>query len=331
MQNKNGGFDLFFCAYGVVLQYKAKGRWGMRADYWSNVVRYLLYLHEKHGYQIIIKDFIGFLAKETEISHSIGRFISHDNPYCMNLKKNTCLWNRCQAGNHYLQRACKEKGHWFVGSCYCGMAEFVFPVFYKEHVIAAICIGGFPYDEAKNERRCSRVLERFGISAETASFRKDYLIIGKPDYQEMTAYSGIIADYLTLYYSQLLDYGIVREDETYPADATRLYVLSSSIAYIQQNYDQDIHSRDIAQFCRCSISYISHVFMKTMKLSVSGYITQVRLTNAKRLLLEGKESVSGIAIKCGFSDPNYFSYCFHHVEGLTPLQFRNQIQRKGMS
>ena len=60
----------------------------------------------------------------------------------------------------------------------------------------------------------------------------------------------------------------------------------------------------------------TQLFRKTKALlgqSVSDYIQEVRLTEAKRLLLENNLSISEIAYKVGYTSPSYFS---------TPSKFR---------
>lgn len=297
-------------------------------NFWSNTVNYIHYLIQIKGYPIVIKDFVGFLAKESDIANSIGLFISHDNPYCMKIKTNEHFWEKCQEGNVLLQKACEKKRHWFVGSAYCGITEFVFPVLYKEHAISAICIGGFDMDRKKNARRCEWTVKAAGLPETLCRERENLFHISHPDFNEMAVCSGILADYLALYYAQLLALGIVKGQEVYQADSMRLYVLSNSIAFIRRNYLLDIHTDDIASFCRCSKSYLSHLFKSGMKMSISDYINFVRLTAAKRLLAGTQKTICAIATECGFDDPNYFSFCFHREEGMTPTAFRSSIKKE---
>ena len=50
-------------------------------------------------------------------------------------------------------------------------------------------------------------------------------------------------------------------------------------------------------------------------------IKEYRLTKAKLLLHTGQFSVSEVAYKTGFSDPGYFSRCFHEQYGISPAEY----------
>ena len=66
-------------------------------------------------------------------------------------------------------------------------------------------------------------------------------------------------------------------------------------------------------------------------MSTSGFIRNVRLKAACRLMEEQKENirVSELAYATGFSDPKYFSVCFKKEFGVSPTEyFEQNIQRK---
>ena len=52
------------------------------------------------------------------------------------------------------------------------------------------------------------------------------------------------------------------------------------------------------------------------------YVTEVRIDEAKRLLLGTSKTVSEIASLVGYQDPSYFTKVFKKVEGRTPTEFR---------
>ena len=52
------------------------------------------------------------------------------------------------------------------------------------------------------------------------------------------------------------------------------------------------------------------------------FIRFVRLTKAKKMLINTHEQISSIAYDTGFSDPDYFSRVFRKEFGLSPSEFR---------
>ena len=69
---------------------------------------------------------------------------------------------------------------------------------------------------------------------------------------------------------------------------------------------------------------VTRVFKEQFGLSVTSYLTQLRITQAKRLLRFTDKSVENVAQECGLNDANYFSRLFKKVEGTTPGEYRRQ-------
>ena len=53
------------------------------------------------------------------------------------------------------------------------------------------------------------------------------------------------------------------------------------------------------------------------------YLNKVRITEAKRRLLNTTLPVKQIALDCGFTDPLYFSRLFSRNEKISPKKFRS--------
>ena len=100
-----------------------------------------------------------------------------------------------------------------------------------------------------------------------------------------------------------------------------LYLLNNIDHFIHTHYSSDIHVQDIADYCKCSRSYISHIFKKNMNRSIPVYINEVRISQAKRMLLH-ENSITKVCEACGFSNPSYFSSVFGKCVGMSPSQYR---------
>ena len=63
-------------------------------------------------------------------------------------------------------------------------------------------------------------------------------------------------------------------------------------------------------------------------LSPTRLMTKTRIATASRLLRETDNSVSEIAVACGFYDHSAFTRAFRHATGVTPSQFRAQCAHR---
>lgn len=92
--------------------------------------------------------------------------------------------------------------------------------------------------------------------------------------------------------------------------------------YISANYAERISTEDIAAAVGYSPNYLSRKFKESVGIGVHEYIVFIRLQNAANELLSTKDKITDIALRCGFSDSNYFKDAFKKKYGLTPRAYR---------
>ena len=71
--------------------------------------------------------------------------------------------------------------------------------------------------------------------------------------------------------------------------------------------------------------YLCHTFKKKVGCSIINYLTDLKITEAKRLLRESELTVLEISDKLGFESPSYFSRCFKNRVGHSPQSFRKML------
>lgn len=97
------------------------------------------------------------------------------------------------------------------------------------------------------------------------------------------------------------------------------------IKYMDQNLTPELISETLSM----SPLYLGRLFKKQTTQSIANYINDVRLANAKELLLGTEESIKDIVTLCGYSNSNYFFTLFKKTNGLTPSDFRKNHQIRG--
>lgn len=110
--------------------------------------------------------------------------------------------------------------------------------------------------------------------------------------------------------------------EPTPTDSTS-YDILKAVPYITENY-AGVTEKDVADHCKISYSYFSHLFKKFFGCSFSKYLTITRLEAAKRRLLVTNDSITTIAHEVGFSSSSHFISAFKQNFNTTPLAFRKQ-------
>lgn len=95
--------------------------------------------------------------------------------------------------------------------------------------------------------------------------------------------------------------------------------------YIIENYNSISSIDDIAASCYLNKSYMCRLFKKETGMTVFEYLNQIKIQNACEMMKTNKDSITDIAMKCGFSSASYFSYTFKELMACTPSDFRKRI------
>lgn len=104
-----------------------------------------------------------------------------------------------------------------------------------------------------------------------------------------------------------------------------------AVAFMKKNYhDKDISLRKVAAEVSLSHYYFSHIFKDELKITFIEYLTKVRIEVSMKLLKNRNLSVNQIAYAVGYQDPNYFSKVFKRHMKTSPIEYRNNILKKGM-
>lgn len=95
-----------------------------------------------------------------------------------------------------------------------------------------------------------------------------------------------------------------------------------ALAYIDMNYRQDIKLSEAAAEATMAVNYFSTMFKLLTGRSFVEYVTELRLQEALRLLIETNGSMEEIADRAGFNHMTHFYRVFKKKTGLTPSQYR---------
>ena len=121
-------------------------------------------------------------------------------------------------------------------------------------------------------------------------------------------------------------YGISRHLEKTSIVLTGMVALKAPVAFIRENYARKISMHELAEVAHLSVSALERRFKKFLSKTPQQYITEVRLENARRLLVETTLPISVVADESGISDPSYFSRIFHKEFSVLPSEFRDSYQ-----
>ncbi|SCC42208.1 MULTISPECIES: response regulator transcription factor [Priestia] len=94
------------------------------------------------------------------------------------------------------------------------------------------------------------------------------------------------------------------------------------VAYVEDYYMEDISLQKLSKMFFLTREHISRKFKKETGMTLSKYVTNLRVRQAKQWLLETAETIHSISLMLGYQDEKYFSKLFKKVVGLTPFEYR---------
>ena len=103
---------------------------------------------------------------------------------------------------------------------------------------------------------------------------------------------------------------------------------SKVIPYIKENITNPFTITDLAKHAALNPQYMMRLFKKTTGKSIVEYVTVYKMERAKELLKKSQWTNEIIAEKVGYVSSNYFIKLFKKQYGITPREYRKQLEGK---
>lgn len=104
-------------------------------------------------------------------------------------------------------------------------------------------------------------------------------------------------------------------------------IMRTVLQYVDEHYCEDITRNDLTDLVYVSPDYLSRTFKKETGRSLAQYMLEKRVEKAKKLL-QSDMSVKNVALQTGYSNFSYFSKVFRDMEGMSPMEYREQIRKE---
>jgi len=101
--------------------------------------------------------------------------------------------------------------------------------------------------------------------------------------------------------------------------------IENFLGLIDENCSKNLPINYYAQQLNISSTYLNRLVNEVYDKSVSDFINERIILEAKRVIRFSTKSVKEISYELGFEDPSYFSRFFKKHANLTPVEFRNEI------
>lgn len=145
-------------------------------------------------------------------------------------------------------------------------------------------------------------------------------IISLPDYESKRAEAGRSLSGLIAYIEYIL-YQIRRIVDSIKENST---VVEKIKGWLDQNYRNTVERRDLEYLVYLSGDYVTKLFKKVCGMTITDYIINLRLGEAKALLRSTDLSINEVAARVGYDNYAYFSRLFRKRVGCSPKDYRSR-------
>jgi AraC-like DNA-binding protein len=101
--------------------------------------------------------------------------------------------------------------------------------------------------------------------------------------------------------------------------------------YIAVHLHLRISTGDIARVTQFSLCRLNRIFKASFGCTPRQLVKRMRVARAQNLMILSSDSLSQIALECGFADQSHFSNCFHKVVGERPAAWRARRCTRSMA
>ena len=99
--------------------------------------------------------------------------------------------------------------------------------------------------------------------------------------------------------------------------------LRAILKLMESNIEEPLGIDDLAHYAQISRRQIDRLFHRHMKTTPSRYYLELRITRARRLLLQTNAPITSVAIACGFTGAPHFSRSYRDFFGVSPSKARS--------
>ena len=95
------------------------------------------------------------------------------------------------------------------------------------------------------------------------------------------------------------------------------------VAYVIKHFNKKHTLEKLSELFNMNPTYICDLFASQYQSTLTIFITNLRMKEASRLIIENKAALKEIALHCGYPNYQYFCKVFKQHFGKSPAQFRD--------
>lgn len=233
-----------------------------------------------------------------------------NSKFCELIQSKVFDKDKCLSMDESKYRECASRGEIISYLCHAGIEEAIAPIFVEAQLVGYAMIGQYRSTQSLPAKVLKTARER-GCDKELLEY-----------FYELPYYNKIKVKNILELFKILVDYIITKEIISVKGER----LINKTLAYIEQHIDRPISLDEVAQNAGRSRSSISHSFKNILGKSFSKVVIEAKLSKAEEYFKNTPNlSIEEVAFKLGYKDPLYFSRLYKKNRGISPSQYKAQI------
>ena len=193
----------------------------------------------------------------------------------MYMKSDGDVYLKCTSMGQGVMRRLERDPRAYCGVCHAGVKEYVCPIWSDGRLIGSVNAGVFAAEKRYVRRYLERVCRKSHLEVERAlELYETCISASRVDEERLFVNLEMIANAFSLIFARVNVHGeyVAMRPSTVIMHNS---IISDALEYLKQNYLEDLHASDVAAYCHCSISCLSHLFIKPRRHQSASLYRQV--------------------------------------------------------
>lgn len=246
-----------------------------------------------------------------------------ENPFCLLVAGTPAGCQACLATQIRVQRGAAKKRSTQQVYCYAGLTVVAVPVLLGGRQVATL-MSGQVFRREPTERDFAMVVKMLDgeLSGDwVRKARKAYFdtpVVTVDKFQAILQLLNVFAQYLGDYASR----------QVLASSSGEPSVVASAKQYVQSRVEQPITLAKVVEHVHVSRFYFCKLFKKATGMTLTEYVSRVRVEKAKTLLVDSSLRISEVVFAAGFGSIPQFNSVFKRYVGMPPTEYRATIRQQ---
>lgn len=241
----------------------------------------------------------------------------YENPFCALLAQSNRACGMCLETQQSISKPVDETQ---TKVCFAGLIDSTVPVKLGDKVLGFLQTGQVSIHKPSQQKfkKLAKQLIEWGVKTDLKKLEEVYFhtqTLTPKAYQSMVRLLEVFGQHLSLAIDQIA----VQQENVEPPP------IKKAKLFIDERKAENISMRDVAKVVNVSTFYFCKMFKKATGLTFTEYLSQVRISKAKNLLLNPNLRISEIAYEIGYQSLTHFNRTFHRIVGQSPTAYRKSI------